>query len=281
MAETNSSNFNSSVMFSGGGPVSSAISGAFGLAGTYLQYKYNKRLAEQQNQYNIDMWKMQNEYNTPAAQMRRFQEAGLNPYLVASQGNAGNAMHAPEQVTPPAPEFSKHLAKIADIFNVEALRTQIAERQIKQAEARAAQNNVKVQEAEIAGKEALYRNFVYDIATGRYVPVNSNLKQWQGFDNPLAASFAFGELANNYKGAYLLPIRGQLMSSQRAYLTPQIHMANYEASKYPITYWVGTIGKGAKAISDITGIFNPSRYFMPIGKQTRGFLTPTGRVLNY
>lgn len=34
---------------------------------------------------------MQNEYNSPAAQMQRWQEAGLNPNLIYGQGNSGNA----------------------------------------------------------------------------------------------------------------------------------------------------------------------------------------------
>lgn len=55
----------------------------------------NSMLAAQANQHEIDMWNLQNEYNTPAAQMKRYQDAGLNPDLIYQQGNNGNASSAP------------------------------------------------------------------------------------------------------------------------------------------------------------------------------------------
>lgn len=54
-----------------------------------------RELAEFQANYNERMWHMQNEYNTPSAQMERFRAAGLNPNLVYSQGNPGNAASSP------------------------------------------------------------------------------------------------------------------------------------------------------------------------------------------
>lgn len=58
---------------------------------TDLTIKANKELADYQYQKNLESWKLQNEYNTPAAQMQRFKDAGLNPNLIYGQGNAGNA----------------------------------------------------------------------------------------------------------------------------------------------------------------------------------------------
>ena len=62
------------------------------------QYRYQKRLMEQQNQYNTqaattayarmqEMWNMENEYNLPTNQMARFKDAGLNPNLIYGQSN--------------------------------------------------------------------------------------------------------------------------------------------------------------------------------------------------
>lgn len=53
----------------------------------------NAALAQQQQNWNIDLWNMQNEYNTPAAQMQRYQQAGLNPNLIygSGSGSSGNA----------------------------------------------------------------------------------------------------------------------------------------------------------------------------------------------
>lgn len=53
----------------------------------------NAALAQQQQNWNIDLWNMQNEYNTPAAQMQRYKDAGLNPNLIygSGSGSSGNA----------------------------------------------------------------------------------------------------------------------------------------------------------------------------------------------
>lgn len=55
----------------------------------------NKREAELAYQRQLEMWGQQNLYNSPAAQMQRFRDAGLNPHLIYSQGNAGNATSMP------------------------------------------------------------------------------------------------------------------------------------------------------------------------------------------
>ena len=50
---------------------------------------------KEENQLNRDwsekMWNAQNQYNTPSAMMARYQEAGLNPYLVGSESGVGSA----------------------------------------------------------------------------------------------------------------------------------------------------------------------------------------------
>lgn len=67
-----------------------------------LNNKANFKLAQYQFDKNLDMWYRQNAYNTPAAQMQRFADAGLNPNLIYGQGSAGNASSAPSYQ---APEF--------------------------------------------------------------------------------------------------------------------------------------------------------------------------------
>lgn len=51
-----------------------------------------ERLMELQNEYNIKNWEMQNAYNTPAAQMLRYAEAGLNPNLIYGQSNMAGSI---------------------------------------------------------------------------------------------------------------------------------------------------------------------------------------------
>lgn len=60
----------------------------------------NLELAKYQYSKDLEMWNRQNEYNSPAAQMQRFKDAGLNPLLAYTQGTAGNATVLPKYQAP-------------------------------------------------------------------------------------------------------------------------------------------------------------------------------------
>lgn len=63
--------------------------------------------SRRQNHRNVQNWKMQMEYNTPANQVKRLKEAGLNPALLygnSSGGVAGNASGSPSAAS--APQYS-------------------------------------------------------------------------------------------------------------------------------------------------------------------------------
>lgn len=89
-----------SVLNTGGGIISTAMSNQANRKAADLAWKRNKK-----------MWHMQNAYNTPLQQMQRFKEAGLNPNLIYGQGNPGNASSAPQYNPPtyegvnPIPDF--------------------------------------------------------------------------------------------------------------------------------------------------------------------------------
>ena len=119
--------------------LSAGLSGGLGLAGSALNFGFNSLLAAQQNAYNINMWKMQNEYNSPVNQMRRYEEAGLNPALMYGQVTPGNSSAAPQQTVPAAPNVSQDMRDLAKAFNVEGLKQLIADTKLKQANAKAAQ----------------------------------------------------------------------------------------------------------------------------------------------
>ena len=74
-------------------PIANAIS-------TTLTNKANMKLAEYQFDTQKEMWKMNNDYNTPAAQMERYNRAGLNPNLIYGQGSTGNSTSAPSYQAP-------------------------------------------------------------------------------------------------------------------------------------------------------------------------------------
>lgn len=83
-------------------PQATVASAAGGLLGSTvsaissaIQNKKNRRWSEEMYQRektdNLAFWNQQNEYNSPAAQMKRFQEAGLNPNRIYGAGTPGNA----------------------------------------------------------------------------------------------------------------------------------------------------------------------------------------------
>lgn len=80
-----------------GGAVTAGANAVSGIIGAITAKRQQKRA----NQFNIDMWKRQNLYNSPKEQMKRLQEAGLNPNLIygSGGGNTGAAS--------PAPQFEK------------------------------------------------------------------------------------------------------------------------------------------------------------------------------
>lgn len=112
-----------------------------GLFGSLIQYQgqketnlMNRQIAKDAQIYDQKMWNLQNEYNSPAAQMQRFQDAGLNPNLMYGQGSSGNATNAPQGRTPQMDNPAKGL----DIPSLLGIMNQIA------------QNNKIMSEAEMA-----------------------------------------------------------------------------------------------------------------------------------
>lgn len=79
----------------------------------------NQAEAEKAYQREIEMWNMMNAYNDPAAQMARYQAAGLNPHMVGQSGTgAGNASTMPKYNPPKiayqyeAPRYGNALSNI-------------------------------------------------------------------------------------------------------------------------------------------------------------------------
>lgn len=64
-----------------------------------------------QNKYNRDALDAQNLYNTPAAQMQRFKEAGLNPALIYGQMSSSNQSQPLQQDAPDLSKFSDAFMK--------------------------------------------------------------------------------------------------------------------------------------------------------------------------
>lgn len=79
------------IIGSGIGLVGDVLGGLFSSAGQRSANRTNIQLAREQRDWNEMMWNKQNVYNSPQAQIERMRAAGLNPALMYSQGNVGNA----------------------------------------------------------------------------------------------------------------------------------------------------------------------------------------------
>lgn len=65
--------------------------------------QYNLELAKMQNAWNIEQWNRENAYNSPAAQMERMRQAGLNPDMMYGGGVSGNLAASSPSMTSGAP----------------------------------------------------------------------------------------------------------------------------------------------------------------------------------
>lgn len=52
------------------------------------QNEYDRLMRDDQRAHELSTWMRENEYNSPREQMQRFQEAGLNPHMIAGSSNA-------------------------------------------------------------------------------------------------------------------------------------------------------------------------------------------------
>ena len=119
------------------------IMGGASLAGGAINYfanrennQSNREMQEMANQHNIDLWRMQTEYNTPANQLTRLRQAGLNPSLL--YGNPTNTASSPPEMK--ASKNERYQMDPMAIANVMLMSKQIqnldADNEVKQAEAR-------------------------------------------------------------------------------------------------------------------------------------------------
>lgn len=96
------------------------------LFGQRKQNKENRKLAEFQNDANTRFQEKMLEYNTPANQMARFQDAGLNPRLIYGQGNPGN-QSAAQQYPDIKPADYQRLGEFLPLIN----QTSLAQTQVQ------------------------------------------------------------------------------------------------------------------------------------------------------
>lgn len=129
-----------------GGAAISAIGSFFGNKGNRKasseaferesKFAREERLAQQQ--WIEQMYEKNNSYNSPAAQMQRMKDAGLNPDLMYSRGDVGNATAPEAPAQAPTPRFNViptntygQTAQIAADSGLKAAQARLADSQSK------------------------------------------------------------------------------------------------------------------------------------------------------
>ncbi len=87
------------------GGIVSSVGDLFGMGRGRRQNKQNRKNMLFQHQLDMQAFDYANRYNTPAQQMARLKDAGLNPALMYGQGTTGNAGTPPS--SKPLPAFAE------------------------------------------------------------------------------------------------------------------------------------------------------------------------------
>lgn len=126
------------------GPIASSIGSAVStnktnknnMAINQMNNEFNAAEAQKARDFQLDMWNRENEYNTAFSQRQRLSEAGLNPYLMMSGGNAGIASSAGSSApATAAPPLSMQRQDFSGLTNSLSTALQIAN-QTKETNAR-------------------------------------------------------------------------------------------------------------------------------------------------
>lgn len=94
------------------------------------QRQWNAEQAEKAYARSLEAWHMANEYNSPAAQMKRFRDAGLNPNLIYQ-----NLSNSPAAQSSPSYRPPSYSGKVPSLESFMVLDWKMQKAQIEQIEA--------------------------------------------------------------------------------------------------------------------------------------------------
>lgn len=152
-------------------------------------------IAKFQAAYNERMIDKQNFYNSPAQQMARFKEAGLNPNLIYGQGNPGNQSSAPQY--PSLNMRPREYGQIAALSG-QLMQTKLMQSQVEAIDAKVRKDGAQTELLKLQ-KDVLARNPLLNKATMNAIysglistaEMKSNQAKESAFDLRLAKSQTF------------------------------------------------------------------------------------------
>lgn len=139
--------------------------------------QYNLMLARQQNQWNLEQWQRENDYNSPAAQMARFREAGLNPDLMYGNGTPGNSMSSPA-LTSGSPATPQDMSSLGGMRNFGDVIQNTLNQEMQRAQIEAIKANTNKTKEEttgviLANENLTYKNLVDAATTGQKIEMEN------------------------------------------------------------------------------------------------------------
>lgn len=193
------------------------MSGLLGLIGavgsSLISNQGAKRRQMTADQQNVKFWKMQNAYNTPKQQMKRLQDAGLNPNLIyGSSANTGVA----GSVSPSKPAPYNIQNPVPSMMQTALLTSQI-DLQKSQAEKNRADAN-KTNELlggqktnlELRNEIQSIKNFIAGKTKQEQINIIENSSIQSDFNNKIKQADAEAATGGYVKGNYIYTIFTQL-----------------------------------------------------------------------
>lgn len=123
--------------------------------------------AKRNRQNALDDWNRQNEYNSPAAQMQRYKDAGLNPHLIYGQSNTSQPVRSTDMVAPQLDPKNLDMITRHQNINQQKLATDNLQKQLEVQDA-----NIKLIEANTlkANSETNWKNVNTDRLANNIMP---------------------------------------------------------------------------------------------------------------
>lgn len=136
-------------------PLGEIITAGAGLIHGGLNSIFQSKQQDKSWANQVKFWNLQNEYNTPANQMKRFNDAGLNPNLIYGQGNPGNASGAPNfQVSAHTSPIGAAVEALTNVANLELIKSQVDRNNV---ESERIKTDTKRIESQTAGQDIANR----------------------------------------------------------------------------------------------------------------------------
>lgn len=208
--------------------IGAAIAGGtalIGLLANRYQAKKNRELAQFQADANERIIDKQNAYNTPANQMARYQDAGLNPHLVYGQGNPGNQSSSIPYPDTQQVDYTKAFQQFGPLMN----QTSLAQSQVQATNAQTRRTGVLTQlnqlQTEVLKQNPLLHGGLEPIITSLKATAESKVAN-AGMDT-LKAEWFSGQ-ATGKDGRALVP--GQaLMEAELNLLDQRFNLGNLDS----------------------------------------------------